>query len=163
VEYTDKSAVLSICGAYRYRLSRGWGEPGSGYVCWLALNPSTADALTDDPTIRRMVGFVNDWGWRRMIVVNLFAIRSTDPSRLKRGGDVVGPLNNNNICEVAKFADLTIAAWGSWGYLHDRGRHVTAMLQEHRVNLHCLGRTKAGGHPVHPLYQKKTAKPIPYP
>jgi hypothetical protein len=163
VEYREKSAVMSECGAYRYRLARAWGEASGPYVCWVALNPSTADALADDPTIRRMVGFVDNWGWTRLIVVNLFAIRSTDPSRLKRGGDVVGPLNNDNIREVAKYAALTVAAWGSWGYLHDRGRLVTAMLQGHGVRLHCLGRTKAGGHPVHPLYQKKTAKPIPYP
>jgi hypothetical protein len=57
------------------------------------LNPSTADASQDDPTIRRCIGFARQWGCGRLVVLNLFAFRATDPADLKRAADPVGPEN----------------------------------------------------------------------
>lgn len=48
-------AVISDCGQYRYALSRGGWMGGKGTVLFVMLNPSTADASEDDPTIRRCV------------------------------------------------------------------------------------------------------------
>lgn len=46
---------------------------------FIMLTPSTADADTDDPTIRRCIGFAKSSGFGGLYVGNLFAYRSTQP------------------------------------------------------------------------------------
>lgn len=110
------SAVLSPCGTYRYHLRREW-LTGEGTACWIMLNPSTADAELDDPTIRRVVGFSQRWGFAAAEVVNLYAYRATDPKAMRAaersGVDVVGPDNDDWIVEAAYDARLVIAGWGA--------------------------------------------------
>jgi hypothetical protein len=73
-----KSAVISPCGLYRYRLTRTW-DAVRWSAAFVMLNPSTADAVDDDPTIKRCVGFAKRWGCGGIVVANLFAFRSADP------------------------------------------------------------------------------------
>lgn len=84
-----RAAVLSPCGRYRYELTRRWA-PGP-LVGWVMLNPSRADAHTDDPTVRRCVGFAHRWGYGGLIIRNLYALRATDPAALADHLDPVGP------------------------------------------------------------------------
>jgi len=88
VERVVRSAVLSDCGTYRYSLTRRW-SPGP-LLGWVMLNPSRADALVDDPTIRRCVGFARRWGFAGIVVRNLYALRATDPRELSRHPAPVG-------------------------------------------------------------------------
>jgi hypothetical protein len=124
-------------------------------VLFVALNPSTADAISDDPTIRRCIGFARSWGFGKLVVANLFALRSTDPSVLVDADDPIGPKNDWWLRTLSKKAELTIAAWGIHGALHDRAAHVLPMLR----SVHHLGRTRAG-HPRHPLYLRGSCLPI---
>ena len=112
------------------------------------LNPSTADGRRDDPTIRRCVSFANREGCNELVVVNLFALRATDPSELKTHPAPVGAGNDGAILQAVRDADLVIAAWGAHGALGGRARHVLRLLGAH--NLFCLGAT-ADGHPRHPV------------
>lgn len=156
---TPSDAVISDCGAYRYRLTRTWDAFRSP-VNFIMLNPSTADASLDDPTIRRCIGYAKAWGRGGIIVTNLFALRSTDPSTLKSHADPVGPENDRYILGALAGTPHAVAAWGSHGGLFGRSKAVRAMLEAAGVPLMCLSRTK-GGEPGHPLYLAGGLKPIP--
>ena len=154
------AAVFSASRAYRYRLSRTWGDPASRLV-WIMLNPSTADALADDPTIRRCTGFSKAWGFGGLVVVNLFALRATDPRELAAHARPAGRANDQFIGEAADGAALVVAAWGAHPAAADRAGQVTRLVTGEGIDLMCLGVTKAG-HPKHPLYVRKDAALVPY-
>jgi hypothetical protein len=127
------------------------------------LNPSTADAAVDDPTIRRCMRFAHRWGgFGSLEVVNLFALRSTDPKGLREVDDPEGPGNDAAILEASKLAGRIVLAWGAGGEYKGRGRDVARALSLARDDLVCLGRTQRG-HPLHPLYVPYEAPVIRFP
>lgn len=151
-------AVLSDCGEYRYRLDRTWDERLTK-VAFIMLNPSTADASKDDPTIRRCIRFAMDWGYGGIVVGNLFALRSADPLVLKMHGAPVGPDNDSHLNAIAAECSEVVCAWGGHGSLMNRDAVVTDALMLYE--LVCLKRTKDGS-PGHPLYIKSTAERTPF-
>ena len=124
------------------------------------LNPSTADAETDDATIRRCIGFAKAWGYDEMIVVNLFAFRATKPSDLFKAFDPVGPENMANLSSAALSAQAVVCAWGVHGSFKNQGFNVLCRLNDLGVKPLALARTK-NGHPAHPLYLPKKLTPQP--
>lgn len=151
-----RSAVLSPCGRYRYRLGRRWAHGRT--VAWVLLNPSTADGEQDDATLRRLTAFSRAWGYGALTVVNLYAWRSTDPAGLWSAGDPVGPDNDRHLVEAVEGADLTVAGWGT----NARPERIAAVLA-----LPGLGRMTAlavtgAGQPRHPLYLRGDLKPAPW-
>lgn len=152
-------AVFSADQKYRYRLERFTGLlDASGCVNFIMLNPSTADAEKNDPTVRRCIGYARLWRYHRLIVTNLFALRSTDPAALQTELDPIGPDNDRHLATAAAFADRIVAAWGNHGALRDRSSAVLDLLDQYQVQT--FGLTKAG-EPVHPLYQRQAALLIP--
>ncbi len=142
---------------YRYAMWRIWDD-SKPCVMFIGLNPSTADAHTDDPTLVRCVNFARDWGYGGLYTGNLFAWRATDPRELRRAADAVGPDNDKTLRQLAARVDQVIAAWGNDGTYLDRSHWVRAMI----ANLYCLKINKSG-EPAHPLYLKGGLKPIPLP
>lgn len=153
-----REAWISPCGHYRYRLSRTWPDDLLGHydgtALFVMLNPSTADALQDDPTIRRCIGFARSWGKARLLVGNLFAFRATDPRQLDSAADPIGPENDEHLAAMATEADVIVAAWGADKQVASRGRQVAEILFGN-FYVQCLGKT-AAGHPRHPLYLPKS-------
>jgi hypothetical protein len=149
---TATSAVIDATGTYRYHLGRQWNPLFPKRCCFIMLNPSTADAEIDDPTIRRCIGFAKAWGFGALDVVNLFAYRATDPKELflLAAGQAIGPDNDRWIRTVTGSAgcQLVVAAWGAHRMAGHRGSKVTDLIDRSMV---CLGRTK-DGYPRHPLY-----------
>jgi hypothetical protein len=145
-------AIISPDGVYRYRLTRVW-DTRRPVLVWVMLNPSTADATTDDPTVRRCTAFARAWGYGGIEVVNLFALRATSPAELRTHADPAGPLCDAYLaCAVVSPGAVVVLAWGANADhppVRGRARDVLAMLQRRRVDVRCLGVT-AGGHPVHP-------------
>ena len=145
---------------YRYLLTRIW-DPAVKPAVFVMLNPSTADALEDDPTIRRCTTFARREKAGGLVVVNLFGLRSTDPRALLHHHDPVGRHNDAFLRQATDQSDTVICAWGAAGVTGDRGREVTQALTSRGVRLHCLGRTSTG-QPRHPLYLLRTAALEPY-
>lgn len=144
-----RSAVISECGKYRYILRRSWdiSRPALGFVM---LNPSTADADKDDPTIRKCIGFADRMGFGAIVVTNLFAHRATDPANLRRAGYPIGPDNDFWIEQGARESEMVVAAWGANARNLDRPRQVLQLLTLHCKRPHAL-RLTADGIPCHPL------------
>ncbi|WP_299078010.1 DUF1643 domain-containing protein [uncultured Paraglaciecola sp.] len=147
-----KSAVISDCGCYRYKLERRWSADKRA-VCFIGLNPSTADANLDDPTIRRCVNYAKSWGYGKLIMVNLFAFRATRPKDMMDALDPVGSGNDAWIDAAVAEADITIAAWGKHGSFRDRAK---GMIDRHGPQYLKLNKD---GSPAHPLYLKKELQP----
>lgn len=149
-------AVISDDRNYRYVLSREW-IGGSKTITFIGLNPSTADAIQDDPTIRRCIGFAKAWDGSRLLMVNLFGYRSTDPAALRGVRDPIGELNDFWLRRAVLESDVAIAAWGAGGSLLSRAQQITERFGS---RLQVLGYTKDGA-PRHPLYLRKTSLPQP--
>ncbi|MHB1952355.1 MAG: DUF1643 domain-containing protein [Sulfobacillus sp.] len=143
---------------YRYTLTRKLSDQrGSGTCVFCMLNPSTADAMKNDPTVRRCVGYAQQWGFGTLTVVNIFALRSTDPKALYDHADPVGQDNDWHISRAAETADLFVCAWGGHG--GDRGKFVIDRLRD-KARLMCLTINKDGS-PGHPLYLPGDLMPVP--
>jgi hypothetical protein len=155
-----RGAWLSGDGVYRWNLHRQWA-PGRRCDVWIMLNPSTADASLDDPTIRRCIAFSHRWGAGGIAVVNLFALRATDPEQLRTHPDPVGYRNDGVIMQeviVARESDAkVIAAWGAHPMAVERARIVARNIGF----LYCLGTTAAGA-PRHPLYVRGDTELVPW-
>lgn len=141
-----RGATISACSRYRYELTRRWSD-STRSVTWIMLNPSTADAAVDDPTIRRCIAFSKAWLCGSLRVCNLYALRSTDPSALWKCADPVGPENDRYLSNSG--GDVIVCAWGA-NAKADRAKAVYNLLNN-AAPMMCLGRTKAGA-PKHPLY-----------
>ncbi|WP_412502102.1 DUF1643 domain-containing protein [Shewanella algae] len=149
-------AVISPCKQYRYALSRVW-DASKPYVVFVGLNPSTADATLDDPTIRRCIGFAERWGYGGLVMVNLFAYRATAPGVMMAAIDPVGVNNDEWLKSLADAAGAVVAAWGNHGSFMQRSSKVRELLP----NLHYL-KLNGSGEPAHPLYLKSTLVPKPW-
>lgn len=145
---TRRHATISDCGSFRYRLWRKWsvGSP----LLFVMLNPSTADGLQDDATIRRCYGFAARAGFGELEVVNLYAYRATKPADLKAAGYPVGPENDRHIREAVLDAAAVCVAWGANVAGLSRPGEVLTLLRQMGVKVKCLRITRSG-YPQHPL------------
>ena len=145
---------MSKCGKYRYKLVREWNERLSG-VTFICLNPSIADENIDDPTILKCVNFAKKWGCGSLTVLNLFALRSTDPKVLCRSSDPVGEENYAYLNQLNDSTEIKVAAWGNHGNLNNRGCEVSALIKD----LYYLRLNKTA-QPAHPLYLPAELNPV---
>lgn len=145
---------------YRYWWERRWDEslPSLGFVM---LNPSQANETDVDPTVFRCLSRAKKNGYGRLVVVNLFALVSTDPAGLYEHPLPVGEGDRNDraILRAAKECRLLIAGWGVHGSFADRCEQVRRLLDGHEI--WCLGTTKAG-QPRHPLYVSYQQRAVRY-
>lgn len=158
---TPAGAAFSEDRLHRYVLWRVWGDTSRRLVL-IGLNPSTADELTDDPTIRRGINFARREGCGALVMVNLFTYRATDPRDLIGAREPLAPQADGFLrlycCDPRA---VVVAAWGVHGKHRKRGLMVERMLTAEGVRLLCFGRS-AGGYPRHPLYLPNAAPLVPY-
>ena len=159
-------AIFSPDRAYRYVLGRDVAldllqQEKPGYVLWVMLNPSVANESQPDRTMTRCVGFTRRWGYTRMVIVNLYAVVSTDASYLRRHHEPIGRHNNHFIAKYAKDAALVMCAWGDKNPSFQRAREVTNLLGDVSAAVNCLG-LSIPGNPRHPLMLRGDTAPQPF-
>lgn len=162
----ESPATFSADRLHRYTLTRVLTPPmlATGRTLrrclFVMLNPSTATDTVDDPTIRRCKGFATSWGYDRLMVVNLFSLRSTDPKALYGDDGAEGdPENLTTILTVAEQAHLIVCGWGAHGSLRGRGVRVARELRAAGWQPRALKLTR-DGHPGHPLYLRGDSEPV---
>lgn len=152
---------MSECGTYRYSLVRIW-DGTKQLLDVVMLNPSTADAELDDPTILALIHFATLWGFGGIRVANLNAFRASQPSAMiaahQAGKDVAGPANqdvlNATLVAARKYSRPVLVAWGTGGNFRDADLAFATAADALGVTLVCLGRT-ANGSPKHPMARGK--------
>jgi hypothetical protein len=141
-------ALFSSCRRWRYSLFRDFtDETNPRRLNVIALNPSTADETSDDPTVHKLQKWARLWGYDGVVVTNIFAWRSTDPKALRAVVDPIGPDNDHWLRVEAQSAAAVLVAWGDSGPGDWRPRDVLRLLSG--IELWCLGRTGSGS-PRHP-------------
>ncbi len=161
---TISEARFSEDFKYRYYLSRNWLGGNNKMLCFVMLNPSTADEKENDPTVHRCEQRARRGGYSGVAVLNLFALRSTDPQRLKSDPEPTGDWPNTkhliDCLELAKKNEMhIICGWGTHGTLGDQDKYFLAWFDHCNIEPMCLGITK-DGHPRHPLYLPYESVPI---
>ncbi|WP_320168129.1 DUF1643 domain-containing protein [Mangrovibacterium marinum] len=152
----QKDAILSDDNLYRYVLARVF-DKDKPMVAFVGLNPSTADDKDDDPTIRKCIRYCTQWKFGGFYMVNLFAIRSSDPNEIYRVDDPVGTNNDEHLVEVFKKVEKVIFCWGNAGGYRGRNLDVSKLVE----NPYCL-KINGTGEPAHPLYLSRSLEPIEY-
>ena len=157
------SATISEDGTYRYVLRRAWGpEPLQRVLGFVMLNPSTADAIEDDPTIRRCMSFAKRDGYDGIVVVNLFDFRATNPKALCYAErDLSSRKNDPHIGAAFKECDEVVFAWGV-AQVPGVGHRISAVVRLAKEAGHvplCLGINLSGA-PKHPLYLPRNARMV---
>ncbi|WP_213306005.1 DUF1643 domain-containing protein [Paraburkholderia sacchari] len=163
----ERGCILSDCGTYRYRLWRVW-DSSRPTLAFVMLNPSTADHLTDDPTITRCMSRAVAGKFGRIEVANLFPLRATDPGELLTHPDPVGPKRGSvtadgAILDVIDRAHTVICAWGAHPAAAARAAEVMKIVELAGMQnrLYHLGLNKDGS-PKHPLYIAASTRPKPF-
>ena len=152
----QKDAILSEDKKYRYVLSRIWDE-SKPKVMIIGLNPSTADAINDDPTITKCINFAKSWGYGGVYMLNLFAFRTSKPKVMFSADEPIGVENDKYLIDYSLKCDKVVCTWGNDGSYKNRNSEIKSILS----NLHYLALNKSG-EPAHPLYLKSELIPIKF-
>lgn len=149
------NAILSDCRRYRYRLDRELESATGKTIAFFGINPSTADERTDDPTLRKMMGFASRNGASSVVVGNVFAFRTPHVHELELMNDPVGPDNQEFHKQIIQDADVLVPCWGGRSKvpasLHRHFDELLSLLNGAGKPVHCLGLT-VNGDPKHPLF-----------
>lgn len=163
--YIDVGADISGDGVYRHGLWRSW-DHGKNPLVYIMLNPSTADANVDDPTIRKCVHYAVREGYGGIRVVNLFDLRATNPYKILKHEQPNSDVNDFILEKVIKSYPTIICAWGANAdhpKIKERAVLVSEMLEHNdHINVLCLGTTK-WGHPLHPLMTRNDQPLVAWP
>jgi hypothetical protein len=151
---------LGAAEGYRFALVRDWAD--HPVILWVMLNPNTADARIDDPTIRRCIAFSRDWGFGALRVVNLYPFRASRPRDLwtrlesqRRSAHEWIRRNDDVIVGLAQTADKIVCAWGASGERDGRGNAVRELLRDFEL---CAPGFTSNGQPAHPLYLPRSRR-----
>lgn len=157
-----KEAFISDCKKYRYTLERTWNN--NPKIMFIMLNPSTADANTDDATIRRCIAFAKLWGYGGIYVCNIFAFRSTNPKELLNYDNPFGDENIFHTRQITDKVEKIVCAWGNEPIMKKILKvksinSLTTELLSYAIDKLYYLEISKNGIPKHPLYLKGNLQP----
>lgn len=139
-------AIFSNCGKYRYALWRKW-DLDRAPVMFIGLNPSTANHVKDDPTIRRVCAISKNNGYGGVYMMNCFPYISTDPQLLYDCN--MTSVNEEFLKAFALKCGLVVFAWGNFDVVKRLGVDLIMSLWFPRAKALHINKN---GSPKHPLY-----------
>src|SRR3546814_11466814 len=91
--FMHRGATFSACRRYRYRLWRRWADGPTAAL--IAMNPSTADEVRNDPTSERFVRRIMKWNaagarYGAAEIVNCFGWGETASGKIEELGPARG-------------------------------------------------------------------------
>lgn len=154
-------AYFSADRRYRYWLLRVWDD-SLPIMANIGVNPSTADEVKNDSTVRKDIGFATRLGFGGLLKLNVGAFRSTDPKRWRKAFDPIGA--ENSAVHLWKYlgqfgVTQTVAAWGKNGnYFTGRCEAIRREIPD----LWCFGKN-SDGTPRHTLMLPYSTLLEPFP
>lgn len=147
-------AVFDYCQEHRLLLWRLWDDRPR--MLFVGLNPSTANELQDDPTIRRLCGFAQSWGYGGLYVCNVFSQVTPYPKDLLPE-TAIHAGDTHAIKMAVELTDLAVCGWGNGIEKAPYGQARANTIKGYLRAPMCFGLTSRGS-PKHPLYLAKDAK-----
>lgn len=158
----NRAAIFSPCGKFRYLLVREWTPRPRGYVGFIMLNPSTADAVREDSTINKCITITGLLGYESLAVGNLYGFKATHPRDLRQAGYPAGQDNEYYLRSIISGAALVICAWGANARKRpEDAAKVLQMIKDTGRVPYAL-RLLRDGVPEHPLYLPLSCRPTPF-
>ena len=164
----ETEAYFSNDEIYRYYLGRYFKPKKEGvldeYLYWIMLNPSTATKNEDDRSVRKCTEIAKRLDYDGCVILNLFALRSTDPNELYKHPKPIGEFNDLYLLLITSIPVTIVCAWGNHGLFQDRYKKIINLIKESQVDLKvkCIGKNKSGM-PKHPLYARTDSLLQDYP
>ena len=160
-----QGAVFDHTKKHRILLWRLWDEKPR--VLFIGLNPSTANELIDDPTVRRLASFAQSWAYGGFYLCNVFSYCTAHPEELSSARrptpKATHPANQGAILMAEKLTALSVLMWGDGILKVENGWSFAADVANLAgPTVLCFGKTKKGN-PVHPLYLSRNAQLTEYP
>lgn len=125
------------------------------------MNPSTADHEKNDPTIMKVMRYSQRWGYGAILVLNIYAFRTSRPENLpQQEARRIGRSNDWWIRTIFTFAKRKgVPVVCAWGAKHEeRGHKVRRMAAGLGLRLQCL-EVALNDEPKHPRFLSETLDP----
>lgn len=147
-------AILDHNRQHRLLLWRFWDDRPR--MLFVGLNPSTANELQDDPTIRGLCDFAQNWGYGGLYACNVFSQITPYPKYLLPE-TAVHPADTHTIKMAAELTVLAVCGWGDGIENAPYGIARANTIKGYLRAPMCFGLTSKGN-PKHPLYLPKDAE-----
>ncbi len=147
---------------YRYIL----GTKGKNPLICIGINPSTAAPDDLDNTLKSVERIAKFNGYDSFIMFNVYPQRATDPDDMDNELNL--PMHSENMAAFRYILSLygegnKPSVWAAWGTIIEKRRYLKECVrdmikcgEEFGACWYTAGmRSKAKGHPHHPLYLKK--------
>ena len=160
--------TAEVEGCYRWSLRRAWGQ--GPCVGWAMLNPSTADATRDDPTLWQIMCISLRLGFGSLVVVNVYPFRSSTIQGLGKwlqtwshyalepdiNARAAVEWNQIKAAKALRGCETVVAAWGASASKTDVATWISKVEDGlgGPIAWKCLGVT-ASKAPRHPLARGK--------
>jgi hypothetical protein len=144
-------AILDHSRRYRFLLWRFWDDRPR--MLFIGLNPSTANELQDDPTVRRLCAFAQSWGYGGLYACNVFSQITPYPKELCLE-TAIHPADTHVIKMVVELTSLIVCGWGDGIEKAPHGIARANTIKGFLKAPMCFG-LATRGNPKHPLYMKK--------